>query len=440
MRKIKNFGALAVIATLLITLTSCSSNQGGTTQVSFKDYSKKISTDDIYNHISVLASKDNARITGFDGEKDAASYISKQFEDIGLNVDLQNFPIMAFQSNETELKINGEENKILPSKALTFTTSTPKEGLTAQIVDGDMGTDDLLTQAGVKNKLVLMKRGGDFFKVKTERAANNGALGVIFYDPDPQSEEPVSATLSSLSEIPAISIGRIDGELLKREIRANKALEITLKVDSICIPSQSQNIIATLKPKKETNDTKTLVIGAHYDGVDTPAANDNASGIATVLEMAKLLSKESVKCNVKFIAFGSEETGLVGSSYYVQSLDATEAINMLGMINLDMVGAGDKLFIHTLLKDSKTVPAELAEACAKEFKYSYIRNEFDRSDHVPFAENGIGEVFFEYGPYTGYHTDKDNLSIIQKDALAKVCNVATSIANEMANNPDKYTK
>lgn len=440
MKKIKNLGAFTIIITLLITFTSCSSNQNDPTKVSFKDYSKKLSADAIYNHISVLASKDNARITGFDGEKDAATYISKQFENVGLKVESQSFPITAFQCNETEVKINGGENKILPSKSLTFTAATPKEGLTAQIVDGDMGTDDLLKQAGVKNKLVLMKRGGDFFRIKAERAANNGALGVIFYDPNTESEEPVSATLSSPSEIPAIAIGRIDGELLKKEISSNKNLEITLKVDSICTPSQSQNIIATLKAKNETKDTKTLVIGAHYDGVDTPAANDNASGIATVLEMAKLLSKESVNCNVKFIAFGSEETGLVGSSYYVQNLNTTEAINMVGMINLDMVGVGSQLFIHTLFKDSKTAPAELAEACAKDFNYSYTRNEFDRSDHVPFAENGIGEVFFEYGPYTGYHTDKDNISIIQKDALAKVCNIATSIANELARNPDKYKK
>lgn len=440
MRKIKNLGALALITTLLFTFTSCASNESSSTEVSFKDYSKKISADDIYNNISILASKDNARITGFEGEKDAANYISKQFENIGLEVESQSFPINAFQCDETEVRIKGEENKILPSKSLTFSAATPKEGITAQIVDADMGTDDLLTQANVKNKLVLMKRGGDFFRVKTERAASYGALGVIFYDPDPQFDEPVAATLSSLSEIPAISIGRIDGDLLKREISSNKNLEITLKVDSINTPSQSQNIIATLKPKKESKDTKTLVIGAHYDGVDTPAANDNASGIATVLEIAKLLSKESVNCNVKFIAFGSEETGLVGSSYYVQQLNPNEASNIIGMINLDMVGAGDKLFIHTLLKDSKTVPAELAEACAKDFNYTYIRNEFDRSDHVPFAENGIGEVFFEYGPYTGYHTDNDNISIIQKDALEKVCNVATSIAYEMAKNPGKYSK
>jgi len=109
------------------------------------------------------------------------------------------------------------------------------------------------------------------------------------------------------------------------------------------------------------------------------------------------------------------------------------------MINLDMIGVG-QMFIHTLYKDAKTVPAELAEACAKAFNYSYTRSEFDRSDHVPFAENGIDEVFFECGPFTGYHTDKDNISVIEKDTLARVCNVATSIAYEMAKNPDKYKK
>lgn len=439
MRKMKTMGVLPIVITLLFTFTSCATKQDSSGEVSFKDYSKQISADAIYNHISTLASKDDARITGFDGEKNAAAYISKQFEEIGLKVEAQSFPITAFQCDETEVKINGKESKILYSKALSFTAATAKEGLTAMIVDGDMGTEDLLKQAGVKDKLVLMKRGGEFFGVKTERAANNGALGVIFYDPDPQSEEPVSATLSTPSKIPAISIGRIDGEFLKEQISTNKNIEITLKVDSICTPAQSQNIIATLKAKNETKDTKTLVIGAHYDGVDTPAANDNASGIATVLEIAKLLSKETLKCNVEFIAFGSEETGLIGSSYYVQHLN-TEISNIIGMINLDMVGAGNQLFIHTLLKDSKTVPAELAEACAKQFNYTYTRNEFDRSDHVPFAQNGIGEVFFEYGPYEGYHTDKDNISIIQKDALEIVCNIATSIANEMATNPDEYKK
>lgn len=435
MRKMKNLVSFTLIIIVLFIFTFCSSKQS--TQTSFKDYSKEISADAIYTHISVLASKDNARITGFDGEKYAAAYVLKQFESIGLEVESQSFPITAFQCNETELKINGEESKILTSKALTFTAPTPKEGITALIVDCDMGTEELLTEAVVKNKLVLMKRGGDFFKVKTERAASYGALGVIFYDPDPQSEEPVSATLSNLSKIPAISIGRLDGDSLKKQIIHNKNLEVTIKVDSICIQSKSQNVIGTLKAHKETKDTKTLVIGAHYDGVDTPAANDNASGIATVIEIAKLLSKEPVKCNVKFVAFGSEETGLIGSTYYMQNLK-TEISNMIGMINLDMVGVGNKLFIHTLLKDSKPVPAELAEACAKEFNYSYIRDESDRSDHVPFAINGIDEVFFEYGPSTGYHTDKDNISIIQKDALAKVCNIATSIANELATKPEKY--
>jgi len=112
---------------------------------------------------------------------------------------------------------------------------------------------------------------------------------------------------------------------------------------------------------------------------------------------------------------------------------------MIGMINIDMIGAG-QMIIHTLNKDAKTVPAELAEACAKDFNYYYTRNEFDRSDHVPFAQNGVDEVFFECGPFTGYHTDKDNISAIQKDSLVRVCNVATSIANEMAKNPNKYKK
>ncbi|HBA05148.1 MAG TPA: DUF4910 domain-containing protein, partial [Clostridium sp.] len=305
-----------------------SSSLSDITSIKFKDFSKDISEDRIYSTIEKLSAKDDARITGFDGEKDAASYISKEFKDMGLSVDEQEFPVTAFKCNDVEVKIDIPESKVVESKALTFSKETPKEGLTSEVVNGYMGTQTDLEKAKVKDKLVIIQRGGDTFKNKTERATAMGAVGVIFFDPN--SEEPLSATLVEPTKIPAVTISKADAEYLNSTIiTSKKGLKATLKVDSQCIDSKSKNIIATLKSKKK--DAKTLIVGAHYDGVDTPAANDNASGISTVMESARILSKKNLDCNIKFIAFGAEEIGLEGSNYYVQSLNSDDLQNTIAM-------------------------------------------------------------------------------------------------------------
>ena len=84
------------------------------------------------------------------------------------------------------------------------------------------------------------------------------------------------------------------------------------------------------------------MIGAHLDSVPlSPGANDNASGVATVLEVARLLAEVPTARSIHFVAFGAEELGLVGSGYYV----ATRTLSVRGMVNLDMVGHGAQLLV-----------------------------------------------------------------------------------------------
>lgn len=428
---------------LTLSLTACDMSMGksekavNVSNITFTDFSKEISADRIYNTIKMFSATDNARITGFEGEKNTSDYIAKQFKDMGLTVEEQIFPIKAYRCSGTEVNIITPENKNITSQFLTFSKETPKEGITADIVFGDMGTQDELEKAQVKGKLVLMKRGGEYYKNKTDRADSLGAVGAIFYDPN--QEPAVAATLVQPSNIPAVSIERSEGEKIAGLLGSGKPVKITLKVDSECKDSTSKNIIATMKSKKQSTG-KILIVGAHYDGVNTPAANDNASGIATVMEVARAISKEKLDCDVRFIAFGAEEIGLVGSNYYVSNLANKDKNNIIGMINLDMVGAGDTLFIHTMKKDTKSLPADLAVSCVKQFKYKYIRNEQESSDHVPFESAGISVAYFEYGPYHDYHTDKDTIDKIQKDDLLDMCNVVTAMCKEIGKNPEGFSK
>ncbi|MGH4123840.1 MAG: M20/M25/M40 family metallo-hydrolase [Clostridium sp.] len=442
----KNQKLIAAVCALLTTLsltacelpfTSKSKSVVNVNNINFTDFSKDISADGIYSTIKKFSATDNARITGFEGEKNSAEYITKQFKDMGFNVTEQSFPIKAFRCAGTEVNIITNGNKKISSSFLTFSKATAKEGIAVDIVFGGMGTDSELENAKVKDKLVLMKRGGEFFRAKTERAFAKGAVGAIFYDP--YEEQLISATLVEPSSIPAVSILKSEGENIVAMLASGKSVKITLKVDSECKDGTSKNIIATMKSKKQSNG-KNIVVGAHYDGVDTPAANDNASGIATVMEAARVISKQKLDCDIKFIAFGAEEIGLVGSNYYVASLTSKDKSNIIAMLNIDMVGVGDTLTVHTMKADTKSLPADLAVTCMNKFKYKNARTEQESSDHVAFESSGIPVAYFEYGPDESYHTDKDTIDRIQKEDLLHTCNVLINMCNEIGKNPEGFSK
>lgn len=441
----KNKSAFMIIILLITTMsfTACGSNavkESSSTNISKvkpENFSKEISGDKMYSLVQELSKVDDARITGFDGEKKAGDYIISEFKSLGLSVEEQNFPVVAYQCKESELKINTIESKIIDSKALSFSKETPELGITADVVFGGIGNDEDLKKANSKGKLVLIQRGGDTFMTKTERADSYGAKGVIFYDKD--SSDIIAATLMKVSSIPAMAISNASAQEIISVLNGSKKVNVTIKVDSSYKDSQSRNIIAHLKSNKK-KDVKTLVIGAHYDGVDTPAADDNASGVAVILEAARILKKQNLKCNIDFVAFGAEEIGLVGSKFYIDNLSSDKLKNIIGMINLDMVGSGNSLKLHTMRETSISKIADLAQSFSKGLGYSIERSAMERSDHVNFEQVGIPVAYFEYGPYESYHTDEDNITKIQKDDLINVCNLVISISNEIGKDPELFSK
>ncbi len=111
------------------------------------------------------------------------------------------------------------------------------------------------------------------------------------------------------------------------------------------------NVVAT---KAGAPDYGTIYIGAHYDTVyrlnngpyGGPGANDNASGTGVLLELARVVAGDAFSPTLKFIAFGAEEDGLVGSRFYVNTMPFVERMQAEGMLNLDCVGLGEVLNLY----------------------------------------------------------------------------------------------
>jgi alkaline phosphatase isozyme conversion protein len=100
----------------------------------------------------------------------------------------------------------------------------------------------------------------------------------------------------------------------------------------------SANVMAV----KVGQSTKVIIVGAHYDSISVgKGADDNASGVAVMLEAAELVKDLQTPYTIHFIAFGAEEAGLYGSGYYAEKMSAADIQNTVGMINLDSLIAGN---------------------------------------------------------------------------------------------------
>lgn len=200
----------------------------------------------------------------------------------------------------------------------------------------------------------------------------------------------------------------------------------------------SNNIVAT----KIGTSPKVLIVGAHYDSVSAgKGADDNASGVAVMLESAKAVAQLNTPYTVKFIAFGAEEAGTRGSQYYVSQMSTEDKKNTVAMINLDSLAVGDFMYIYGS-KGSKGFVRELGLDIAERLELDLITNPGlnpkypagttgDWSDHAAFSKAGIPIAYLEatnwnLGAMNGYtqtsdpeydgevwHTPNDTLAYIQ---------------------------
>src|SRR5205085_11347279 len=125
-----------------------------------------------------------------------------------------------------------------------------------------------------------------------------------------------------------------------------KALNYITRFQNITVNGKpSRNVIAD-KRGQATAQRKVVLVTAHLDSINlaggpaapAPGADDNGSGSAGVLELARVLATHSGQHDLRFILFGGEEQGLFGSQHYVSSLSATEKGRILSVVNMDMVG------------------------------------------------------------------------------------------------------
>jgi aminopeptidase YwaD len=223
------------------------------------------------------------------------------------------------------------------------------------------------------------------------------------------------------------------------------SLTLSLQVDIERTHATVHNILGYLPGKTD----EYIVIGAHYDhlglgnesslapsliGTVHPGADDNASGTAGVLELARLFAarRDALERGVLFAAFAGEELGLLGSSRWVNQ--PTRPLDKaVGMINMDMIGRiqGSKVYVGGTGTGS-TFQSLLERARTNnDFQIEFSSGGYSASDNTSFTTKEIPALFFFSGLHGDYHKPSDTWEKIDAEAAARLLDLIADVGTEL---------
>lgn len=349
------------------------------------------------------------RVAGTPVMDKASSYLMQEYRKAGYVTQIQTFKYPKFEDNGSSLTVNRTIvkglalNKTVAGKVSAPLVAVPNVGRPADFAAVD-----------VKGAIAIVQRGEIRFAQKAQNASAAGAVGLVIVNTEPGN---LYGALDGNSKIPVLTLsGKQGSSLLQRA--QNTRLQANLNVNARQRVVTGRNIVAHLQGVTQPK----VILGAHYDSVrGAPGANDNASGTAVILEIARRLSGTELARQAWFIAFDGEEDGLHGSRAFVKAAVPSFLSGLKGMLNFDMVGVNDNLGVGG-------TSALTALAQASNSSISTFRS-FGGSDHAPFAAANVPVLFFYRGQEPNYHTPLDKQ--VDPKLLDQTVGVALNIVKRL---------
>ena len=356
-----------------------------------------------FAYLKELTENHSPRESATGQELAAAEYLSAQFASMGFSVELQPFTVELLSEERSGLSVDGTGGERLAGIPLTGSARGEVSGI---LVSVGLALEQDIPAQGLEGSIALAQRGAITFEEKVRRATDAGAIGVVVYNNEPGN---FRGTLGSRSSIPVIGLSQEDGQRLERLISAGQvAATLTVAVDVL----SSRNVIA----EKPGPGPEVVLLGGHYDTVaNVPGATDNGSGIAVLLTIAQELQEKSLPFGLRFVAFGSEELGLNGSRFYVDSLSTEERRQLLAMLNFDALGIGRSIQV---LGSSQLTGRVVDIGDSADIAVSRVGGlEGATSDHASFNRILTPNIMFASDDFSQIHTPNDNLDFVEPRLL-----------------------
>lgn len=353
----------------------------------------------IINPIKIIKKlSQKPRVAGSLNSKKQAKLIIESLKKLNYKIGIQKIPFIGWDLIEKpELKINQKQIKCLP---VIRSNSTPKNG--------------------IKGKLIRARKIKTFEAYQWKRYAvvnkNKKVLAYIITRPDMIWLQPIDKP----SKVPYFMVYPKTHRKIEKILKSKKEIIVEAKVKVKFIKNlEIQNIITENKAKKK------IIISAHYDSIlNSPGANDNASGAGVLLKLAEIFSKES---NFQFIVFDAEEWNKFGSYAYIKNLKRDDLKKIKALVNIDMIGSGNpyliiskkfKNKIEKVLKQIK-IEAEISTRISPPF------------DYWPFYKKEIPIILFTCSPYKYCHDPRDTFNKINPKVVKKIIKLAEKVISSL---------
>ena len=382
------------------------------------------------------------RLSGAPGYDASANYVAQQATAAGLRVSRQTFPyeldlLADYSAPVVDVVSGGPARSLVPGIGGTLFSegdfgtlyASPSGDMTRQVWAADIDLDPATAAtntsgcqaadyAGMPQGAIVLLQDSGACSLGTKffGAQQLGAGAIFFFNHES----------GDWFNVTGIGIPSVVGRLSSASVLANgkeqglTGLTARLKVDWKPGTYPTQNVIAET-PDGDPNNV--IVVGAHLDSVGVgPGINDNGSGSAAILEIAEQVRKVKPRNKIRFVWFGAEEHGLLGSQAYVDSLPESERDKIAAMLNFDMVGSPNFVrFVYDGdLSDSEPPEggAPPASADIERLFLDYFESQglateptaFDgRSDYGPFIFAGI--------PAGGLFTGAEGLKTAEEAAV-----------------------
>lgn len=485
---LNKYSILSMFGLLAIMLSSCGPNPD-ITKEELHDHISYLSSDSL-----------KGRFPGTPEMELAADYIRKAYREAGLTLlaeqGLQEFEVTTDISRGENNTLSIGDSIYTSGKDFVPYSFTANKELNADIVFAGYGFNfnkkgiawNDFQGIDVKGKWVLMLTGdpeidsassiyaaysGD--RNKTLTATDAGAAGVLLVSGPVMDGRDKLISLhfdktQGNSGIPVMNIKRkVANEILKNSgftvAQLEEKLNTTRQPNSFAIEAQAKgssevnqvkvnthNVLGFIEGKDPVLKDEIIAIGAHYDHLgfggpesgsrmpDTNAvhngADDNASGVAAIIEIAEKLAQQDNKRSLLIIAFSAEEMGLLGSKYFVNHPEF-DVKQFKAMINLDMVGrmkedngilmggVGTSVEGEAMLKELESVDTTL--------HFGYSPDGYGPSDHASFYAEGVPVFFLSTGAHDEYHTPFDDIEKINIEGEKKLSDYSFALTDQLLN-------
>ena len=360
---------------------------------------------------AIADANNGIRTSGTPGYDASVDYVVERMEAAGYDVTVQPFQFNAFiQLGPSTLEQTTPAPTIYDEDSdYTLMSQTDAGNVDGSVTGVDLALGDPSTStSGCETSdfagfpagdIALMQRGACSFQLKAENAANAGAVGAIIFNQGNSSDREglINGTLGSgySGGIPVVFATFARGS----EWATTPGLQMHMIVDTFRGEATSFNVLGE---SRDGDPNNVIMAGAHLDSVNEgPGIQDNGSGRAAILEVAEQMAKVKPRNKVRFAWWGAEESGLVGSTFYVNNLSEAEQGDIALYLNFDMIGSPNHVFFIYDGDDSDGVGAgpgpegsaqieQTFESFYHQRGESFKGTDFSgRSDYGPFIAVGI---------------------------------------------------